>query len=64
MTSHLSVNFCRRPLQNSSLENTAVRSIIMLELKYFFSAMNYHRITHGVFGQMRILIHSGFAVMN
>ena len=23
--------------------------------------MNYHRITHGVVGQMRTLIHSGFA---
>ena len=64
MTSHLSVNFRRRQLQNSSLENTAAMSIIMLESKYFFSAINYHRITHGVFEQMRILIHSGFAVVN
>ena len=34
---------------------------IMLESKYFFSALWIVTITHGVIGQMQILIHSRFA---
>ena len=47
MMLHVNIYFCRRPLQNSSLENIAtilIFLIIKTELKYFFSDKNYRRI--------------------
>ena len=68
MTSHVNIYFCRCPLQNKSLEKVIIMS-------HFLSVSCWNRNNfpylciiaderHDVVRQMRILIHSGFAIVN
>ena len=65
MTSHVNIYFSRRSLQKSSLANTAdFPFCIMLESIFFLYCELSRLRTRGFFGQMRIFIHSDFAVVN
>ena len=63
MTSHVNIDFC----QNGPLGNIAIMSLFLSVScwnRNDFFTMIYCLLTDGVVGKMRILIHSGFAVVN
>ena len=60
---HINIYFCWCLLQKRSLENIATMLTSFMyhvRIKMIFLCCELSRLTHGVVGQMRILIHSGF----
>ena len=57
ITSHVNTYFCRRPLQNSP-HQCCISFLYHVRIKILLLYRDLSRLTHGVVGQMRILIDS------
>ena len=61
---HLDVDVRRKIVLWKTLQQFRISLLYHVRTEMFYFAVMYCLLMHGVVGQMRILIHSGFAVVN